>query len=413
MTLDAVEHEGQVQSNAARAALRVREFRIIWTGAFASGIGTWMQNVTLGAFVYELTKSPTFVSFTSFAQLGPMLALSLVGGMLADAVDRRRLLLITQTEMMAASFLLAVVASHHDPSRTALLLAVFAVGVGNALNGPTWQALVPELVPRHLLSGAISLNSAQANAARVVGPAIGGLLYAGVGASWVFALNGATYLFSILSIWMISPKPPGPHHGPSGWRRLTGGLAVARRDPFVRRILVTLVLLSFFSLVFISQMPTTADHNLGLRPKSLAYGLLYACFGLGAVSGAVAIGTVWARADLRILARRAMAAFAVALATLALLRTPAPAYPVAFLVGFSYLSTITSLNTSLQQHVDGAVRGRVMALWMMGWGGTIPLGVMTAGPIIEATSITFVLLYGAVVAGALAWYLDLRRAQAL
>src|SRR5690606_34535056 len=154
----------------------------------------------------------------------------------------------------------------------------FAVGVGNALNGPTWQALVPELVPRHLLSGAISLNSAQANAARVVGPAIGGLLYAGVGASWVFALNGATYLFSILSIWMISPKPPGPHHGPSGWRRLTGGLAVARRDPFVRRILVTLVLLSFFSLVFISQMPTTADHNLGLRPKSLAYGLLYACF---------------------------------------------------------------------------------------------------------------------------------------
>jgi predicted MFS family arabinose efflux permease len=284
--------------------------------------------------------------------------------------------------------------------------------VFNALNAPAWVALLPSLVPRRHLAGAISLNSTQMNASRVIGPAIAGVVFAAFGAAWVFGINAVTYLFAIVAIWRVQspPSPPRDARGPQGLRRLTEGFAVARRDPLVRRILITLVAFSFLCLPFIGQMPTLAAENLGMRPRSLAYGLLYAAFGLGAVTGAVSIGTFLSGQDRYRLVRFGLGGFAVCLLTFGLLRDAAPAYPVAALVGFTYFATVTSLNTVLQEHLDDSVRGRVMSLWLMGFGGTVPLGLMAAGPVAEATSITLVVVYGAVTAALLAWYADLRRA---
>jgi MFS family permease len=383
----------------------VRDFRVVWLGAFSSNIGTWMQNVVLGAFAFELTRSPAYVSLVAFAQLGPLLVLSVVGGLLADTIDRRRLLIGAQFVQLLGSLALAVLVLADEPSRAGIVAAVFVVGAGNALNAPAWVAMLPELAGHENMAGAISLNSTQMNASRVVGPALGGVLFPLIGASGVFTLNAVTYLFVIGSLFLIHPgRAVADTEGPRGFRRLLGGFVVARHDRLVRRALISLTVFSFLCLPFTGQMPTVAAENLGMRPKSLAYGLLYASFGLGAVLGAVSIGTFLAHRSKAKIMRAGLAVFAVALAAFALLRTPWPAYPLVLVIGFAYFATVTSLNTVLQVHLDERVRGRVMSLWLMAFGGTVPLGLLAAGPVAEATSITVVLLYGAVVAAGLSVY---------
>jgi predicted MFS family arabinose efflux permease len=175
---------------------------------------------------------------------------------------------------------------------------------------------------------------------------------------------------------------------------------------------VTLVVLSFFSLAFVGLMPALAASNWGMKPRSIEYGVLYAVFGLGAALGAVSVGTWFAKVSKARLIQPSLVAFAVLLAVFALVRSSAAAFAVAPLLGYAYFVVITSLSTVLQEHVDDAVRGRVIALWIMGFGGTVPLGVLVAGPVVTATSITVVLLIGAVVAVGLAAYADLRRVGA-
>lgn len=401
-----LEGDRVLETSAARAALGYRNFRVVFIGAFASNIGTWMQNVTLGALAYQLTRSPTFVSLVTFAQLGPLLVLSIVGGALADIVDRRRMTIIAQTAMGLGSVALALVVRSDDPNHTAIVLCVLVIGIANAMNAPAWVALLPSLVPREHLSGAISLNSTQMNASRVVGPAIAGALYPVVGASGVFFINAATYIFAIGGLVMakVPPPPRRDPDAPTGLRRLASGITIARHDPLVRRVIVGLFIFSLLCLPFIGQMPTIAADNLGMKVKSIGYGLLYASFGLGAVTGAISIGTFLSNVPRRKVVVRGLVGFATSLTAFALVRAPAPAYPIVAILGFSYFATVTALNTILQVHLEDAVRGRVMSLWLMAFGGTVPLGLMIAGPIAEAVSITFVLLYGAVVAvGLFVW----------
>ncbi|MEX2256326.1 MAG: MFS transporter, partial [Acidimicrobiia bacterium] len=256
--------------------------------------------------------------------------------------------------------------------------------------------------------GAVALQSVQMNLSRVIGPAIGAAIYAGIGASPVFVLNALTYLFAIVALLMVH-YPPHAADSKSGglWDRLVQGFAVVKQDPLVRRVLVTLVVLSLFSLAFIGLMPALAADNLHVAPRSVTYGILYAVFGLGAALGAISVGTWFAAVPKARLVRPALVAFGVLLATFALVREPWQAFAIAPLLGYAYFIVITSLSTVLQQHVDDAVRGRVMALWIMGFGGTVPVGVLLAGPIAQATSITLVVMVGAVVAVGLAAYADL------
>jgi MFS family permease len=396
----------------AQAALQNRDFRIIWSGTFASNIGTWMQNVLLGAYGYTLTHSATYVGLLFFAQLGPLLLLSSVGGALADVLDRRRLLLWTQVQQLAFSIVLAYLATSGHPSEVLILLCVLVIGVGNALGAPALSSILPTLVPRPDLPGAVSLQSVQMNLSRVIGPAIGAAIYAGVGAAPVFLINAGTYFFAIVAILMVRyPRHPAAAGGAGVRARLVEGFRIANADPLVRRILITLVTLSFFSLAFIGLMPALAATNFGVRPRSVDYGVLYAVFGLGAALGAVSVGTWFASFSKARLIRPALLAFAL-LAAFGLVRSPGGAFVVAPLLGYSYFVVITSLSTVLQEHVDDAVRGRVIALWIMGFGGTVPLGVLAGGVLAHSTSITLVLLVGAVVAVALVPYADLARVGA-
>jgi MFS family permease len=332
-----VDGDVALRRGTAQAAFRNRNFRICYLGAFASNIGTWMQNVLLGAYAYDLTHSSTFVGVLFFAQLGPLLFLSTVGGLLADMVDRRRLLVSLQLAQGLMSLgLAAIVAGNDHPSQAAIAGVVFAIGIANALSAPGLSAILPTLVPREDLPGAVALMSVQMNLSRVIGPAIGAAIYAQFGAAPVFVINAGTYLFAVAGLlWAQYARRVGAIVEERGFARLASGFRIAKADPLVRSLLVMLFSFSLFSLTFVGLMPVLADKNLGIATKSEAYGLLYAAFGLGAALGAVSVGTVFAQVAKVRLLRPGFLAFAALLALFALLRSSAPAYPVALLLGYA------------------------------------------------------------------------------
>lgn len=392
---------------SARAAWQYPVFRRIYMGAFASSIGTWMQNVVLGAMAYDMTKSEIFVGVMVLAQLGPLLLLSALGGMLADSLDRKKLLIWLTVEQGVFSALLGLIAFADDPSKVLLVAVVALIGVGNALYAPVFSAVLPVLVDRRDIGGAISLNSVQMNGSRVIGPAIGSFIYAKFGAGWVFELNALSYVAVVLVLLSVT-LPPAPDTGKQGLHRLLEGLAVARRDRVVAHCLLVVAIFSFACLPFITQMPAIAQQHLTIDPKSTAYGLLYGAFGLGAVIGALSIGTVFARADKARLTRIATVAFAAMLAVFGVLRSAPFSYPVAVVLGATYFAVITSLSTVLQEAIEDAVRGKVMALWIMGFGGVVPFGGLAGGFLMEHTSIDLVVVSGALIAVALAVLFDIR-----
>lgn len=400
--------DAAAKTNSALAVLKRKTFRRVYGGAFLSNIGTWMQNVVLGALAYDLTKSPTFVGIVLFAQLGPMLFFSMIGGLIADSFDRRRLLIFVSATQAALAVLLAFVVRHDDPSQLAIVAVVFLIGVGQSVFGPAYSALLPDLAGPGNLAGAISLNSTQMNGSRVIGPAIGGLLFAEFGASWVFIMNGATYLFVIGALASVTlPTVEVSGVGEPIPRRLALGFRVARTRHPVGRSLSVMVLFSFLCLPFIGQLPVLADQNLDIAAKSTSYGWLYACFGLGAMLGALSVGTVFSGVAMEKLTQRGLVAFGISLGIFSWLHVPAAAFVMLAITGFFYFGIVTALSTVLQTHLEGFERGRVMALWMMAFGGTVPLGNLIAGPIIDATSVTTVVFPGAVIALLLAKYADL------
>lgn len=394
--------------STATEVLRNRVFRVVFFGAFASNIGTWMQNAVLIGFAFTLTHSATYVGIIVFAQLGPLLLLSAVGGWVADVVDRRMLLIWVSVEQLIFSAVLGFVVRAPHPSQTAIFFVVLLIGIGQAMFAPAYSALLPSLVPREGLTAAISLNSAQMNGSRVIGPAVGGVLLHVVGADWVFFGNALTYFFVIAALFAVELPAPVrlEGQGSRGLRNLTIGVKIARTDRVVTRCLVTIFLFSAFALTFVGQLSVVAEENFGIAADSAGYGFLYATFGVGAAVGALSIGTVLARRSLHVLVRVGMIGYAIVLALFAVMRSPAIAFPVVTVLGFFYFAMITSLSTALQERLDDSVRGRVMALWIMGFGGTVGLGNLFAGRVIDATSVTAVLLFNAVVALALAWYAD-------
>ena len=398
------------QRGTAAAALRNRNFRIVYSGTFASNVGTWMQNVIIGEYALKLTGSGAYVGLLYFGQLGPLLFLSMFGGLLADRVDRRRLLVSMQVLQGALSFGLAFVAWQSHPSTVVIAVLVFAIGVANALGAPGLSAILPTLVPREDLTGAVSLTSVQMNLSRVIGPAIGALIYTWLDAGPVFAINAATYVFAVIGlVWASYPRFAARTGAATPKHRLLSGVRIARADPVIKYVLLTLFSFSFFSVTFVGIMPIVSKYSLHLSDG--AYGFFYATFGLGAAAGALTVGSVFARRSKVALLRPGFIAFAIFLAAFALVRNIAAAFVVIAIVGYTYFLVITCLSTILQKQLRDEERGRVMALWIMLFGGTVPLGVLVAGPFAKAYS-TEVLLFGAAWALVLAIYSSAARLRA-
>jgi MFS family permease len=395
----------------ARAALSYRSYRLIWMGLFASNVGTWMQNFILPAYVDDRTKSATLVGLLVFTQLGPLLILSIPGGILADKLPRKQFLIAMQAVQMVFTVVLAVLVANDARLWTLFVVQLF-IGIGNALNAPAFQASVPLMVARQDLAGAVALNSVMINASRVLGPAIAAVLaIAGFSTAQLFLVNGATYLFLIGAMLAVLIPDVRGKHPEKGWRRLLTGVNIVRGRRVLSRTLATMCLFSLFSLVYIGLFPSVARLNFGIDVRSSTYKWLYATWGLGACLGALSIGTIFASLDRRRLVVLGFIGFSLSLAAFAVINSPGPAFPVAFVLGLCYFLTATALVTLLQENLKDTERAAVMPLWFMAFGGTVPVGNLLFGPVIDALGARGVLLFGAVFALFLAWWCDLRRLE--
>ncbi len=366
-----------------------------------------MQTASLGVLAWKISESSAYLGAVIFAQLGPLAILSLLGGSLADTADRRKLLLATQVWQMAWTVVLAMLVLNDTISQGTLLLLVFIIGLGQGIFAPAFTSVVPSLAGPKNLSAAIALNSAQVNGARVVGPAIGGWMTSRFGFSEVFLVNAATYIFVIVALW-ITEMPSPTSTARRFADRVFGGFRVAFRAPQVGRPLLAMSLFSLFCLPFIGQLPAIAELNLGVDAQSTQYGYFYASFGFGALIGAGMVATVLLRVSRQLILRVSLVSFAMMLGWLATVDNINIAYPVIFLVGLFYFILPTTLNTAWQEHVDDSVRGRVAALWVLSFGGTVPISNIVAGPLVEATSLKAVLLGGAAAAVVLSALVRLR-----
>lgn len=395
------------QQGSALDVLRIKDFRRIFLASVASSTGRWMQNVALGIFAYNLDGSKSFTTLVIGVQLFPLLVLSLPSGSLADTVDRRKLLIYTQAWQAVFGVILAWQVADGEIAEGLLLAIVLAIGIGQALFAPTFTAVIPTLVGKDNLASAIALNSMMINGTRILGPVLGSASLGIIGISGIFLVNSASYLI-IIAVLAITPIPPVVRkQALSAKDRLFGGLAVARRSLQVRRSLMVMVTFSLFCLPFIGLMPAIAEERWGIDSEGQLYGLVYATFGLGAFGGVAAVLLVVQRYERGLVIRSTLALFAVALAAMSFVESAALAFPAMFFVGLFYFTMPTVLSTFLQEHLSDEVRGRVMALWIVSFGGIISITNLFSGTIADATSLHDVILAGAVVALGLAIFVRL------
>lgn len=393
----------------ARAALAYPRFRVLFIGSALSNAGTWMQNFVLPAYLDQRTGSASLVGLLVFAQLGPLLLLSIPAGVLADRLDRTKFVVAMQAVMLAGSIALAALVANHAPLWT-LFAAQVSIGIANALNAPAFAASLPMLVDRRDLPGAVSLNSAMINGSRIAGPALAAMLSAlGMPIWQLFVVNAATYFLLIVPL-LRHPLPSiETNHPEQGWRRLMTGVNITRHRRVLSRVLVSMTLFSIVCLPFIGLFPSIARLNYGLDPTGSTYKWLYVVWGAGAFFGALGVGSWLSTVDKRRLIPWGFASFAVSLAAFTLVRSAGPAFPIGFVLGFVYFMTATSMITVLQQNLLDAERGSVMPLWFMSFGGSVPIGGLIAGPLVDHLGARWVLLGGAGFAGFLAWWTDLGR----
>ena len=395
---------------SARAAFHVRDFRRIWFGSFASNIGTWIQNVVLPVYVYARTGRASLVALLIFAQLGPILLLSIPGGVIADRVDRRKFLISMQAVQLFCSLLLALFAADNSPIWM-LFLAQLGVGVGNALNIPAWSAMLTSLVPPSDIAGAISLNSTVLNGARVVGPIIVALLSQwNVTSSEFFAINAVTYLFVIFAL--LSVKVPAiAFDTTAGWRRFTFAFKIARERVVISRLILTLASFSLLSLPYVGLFPAIAQLNFGIESQSATYNWLYATWGLGACIGGLSVSTLFVDIDNRKLIRMGFASFAVSMMGFALAPNVELAFLTVFFLGAAYFFTTTAMQTVFASGLTPEIRARVMALWFMAFGGTVPIGNLIFGPLVDRYGSQWLLVLGSLWAVVLWWWCDIERLE--
>lgn len=394
----------------ARAALAYPAFRVLFIGTALSSVGTWMQNFTLPAYLDARTGSAGLVGLMVFVQLGPMLLLSIPAGVLADRLDRTRLVIAMQVIMLAMSIALAVFVAVDTPLWTIFAVQLL-IGIANTINAPAFGASIPMLVDRADLPGAVSLNSALINGSRIAGPALAALL-AGIGfsVSQLFLVNAATYLFLIVPLMSSVRLPQVAHEAThEGWRVLTMGFETVRGRRVLSRTLSTMFLFSLVCLPYVGLFPSVARLNFGLDPVGGEYKLLYIVWGLGAFFGALAVGTWLSHRDTRRLIPFGLLLFAVCLGAFTFLSDWKLALPIAAALGFVYFMTATALASVMQRNLADRERGSAMPFWFMAFGGTIPIGNLIAGPIMDEVGSRWVLGTGAAFAIVLAAWANLAK----
>jgi MFS family permease len=371
---------------SAWAPLRDAAFRSLWFALLASNIGTWMQTVGAQWLLVERSGTDTLVAVVQTASTLPIVLLALPSGALADTLDRRRLLIAVQSFLVAVGVLLTVLTIAGRMPATLLLTLTFALGAGQALTTPAWQATIPDLVPRRQLASASALGAVSMNLARAVGPAVAGVLIARTGAGVVFGLNTLSFAAFALVLWHWRPPVAGYAADPERFgAAVRAGGRYVRHSPVVRRILLRAALFLVPGSALWALLPLIASRRLGLG--SGGYGILLAAVGAGAVAGAVLLPRLRARWPANRLLSVAGAVFTVVLAVLGVTRSEAAAVVALLPAGVAWVMVLSSVNAAMQLFLPNWVRARGLAIYQMIFAGAQAAGALAWGALSDAAGL--------------------------
>jgi MFS family permease len=360
-------------------AFRHRDFAIFWSGALAANTGAWLTNLAVPFVLFEITGSAFWVGLVSLAQFVPGILLSPLGGALADRYDRRRLLLLTQSGMAVSALLLWAtwISGVREPA--AILALVGLGGVFAGINMPSWQSFVNDLVPRDDLMSAVTLNSLQFNAARSIGPAIAGVLLAAFGPGWAFLLNGVSFVFVLAALGVVRARPRRQAaKAPGGvTRQFVAAVRYTRSQPGIRMAILVSVLVGVLGNPIFQFTVVFAGSVFHVGPVAL--GVLNAALGLGAVLAAPLVSGWNHRLSLGTVVRWSLVLYSLAIIGFGLAPGFVAGVVALVVVGGSFLAANSASNTAIQLIVAEPMRGRVLALRIVLFTASFPVGAVGQG----------------------------------
>jgi MFS family permease len=373
-------------------SLHVRNFRLFFTGQLISQVGNWLTLIAQTLLVLELTNSGVALGLLAAAQFGPVLFFGAFAGLVADRSDKRHLLLWVQSFAMLQSFALAALAFTGDPPVLAIYGVALLGGVATAFDNPARRSFVVEIVPEEDITNAVSLNSALMTGARVVGPALAGLLVTTVGFGWAFALDGFSYLAVLVALWMMDPREiRRAPVTPRGKGQVRQGLRYVRTIPELWVPLVMMAVIGTLSYNFQTVIPLFATRDMG--GSDVTFTLLMSVVSVGALMGAL-VAARRKSVDISVVSWAALA-FGVAMALLTVSPDLALAYLFSLALGFTSTTFMTTSTAIVQIRSDPSMRGRVLALQAIVFLGSTPIGAPIVGYVSQHYGARYGLAIGA------------------
>jgi MFS family permease len=381
---------GNPRADVAWAPLREPLFRSLWIAAVVSYTGTWMQNVGAGWLMTQLTDSPLMVSLVQAAGAIPVFLVVLPAGALADMVDRRRILLFTQSWMIAAAAGLGVLTLLHAVSPWMLLAFTFVMGLGAVMNDPAWQAITPEVVSPQRHASAVALNSAGFNVARAVGPALGGIVVEAAGSGWSFLLNAASFAGVVFFLykWKCAPHQPLQTRGVKA--AIFEGLRYVRGAPQVRSVLIRTGAFSFGAASLLALLPVICQPH-----GAQGYGFLLTSFGLGALAGAVLLPRLRLEFSVDGLVMGATAVFAAMTFLAGQVHVFEWLCLVLFTAGAAWIGILACFNVVAQTMCPAWMRGRALSMYLLVLQGGMAVGSAVWGSIAASQGVPAALAWSA------------------
>jgi len=383
-------------------AFQYRDYRLMWIGACASSIGTWMQKVAQSWLVLTISGSPFLLGLDAFLGEIPIFLFSLVGGVIADRIDRRRVLLASQFVQMGCAFLLTALIAFHVVRVWHILCLSFVAGFAQAFGGPAYQALIPMLVKRNDMPNAIALQSIQFNVARVIGPVLGGLALTKLGQVWCFGLNGLSFLAPVISLLMLSARFLPENRGETIFASMKQGIGFIRKQSAMEALIALAFLMTALGIPLITFLPVFAKDVFQGGPTVFTTFLVVS--GMGSIVGAL---TVAAMGNIRNKGRVALSMLILlgaGMAGFSLSKSLVLSCFLLFLTGASLISVFATINSLVQLITTDEMRGRVMSIYNVAFRGGMPFGSLTTGWLVPKFTAPIVLAVNGVLLVVLAIY---------
>lgn len=381
------------------SSLKVKNFRIYWFGMFISLIGTWIQAVAQSWLVFQLTGSAFLLGVVGFLSVIPVFLLSLFGGVAADRIDKRNILLCTQVAFMVLAFILAVLTQAKLIRPHQIMLIAVLNGIVMAFDAPSRQAVVVELVGKEHLLNAIALNSVAFNSSRVIGPALAGILIASIGMSGCFYINGISFLAVIIALLLIKTNNGQKKETKATLiRNLADGLGFIKSNRAILILISMVGITSLFGISYMTLMPIFTNDVLKVGVKGL--GMLMSATGIGALAAALVLarlGDFKHKGKLLILSS---IIFSISLVLFSLSKVYLFSLVTLILIGWGSVTAIAIINTLLQTIVSDEFRGRVMSVFMFTFAGIMPFGNLLAGTLSQALGVSLTVLISGVICSA-------------